>query len=74
MTTIGGFDIRKNDMPFPSNKMNSNVVGALFKYSTPMGIEVTAGGNYVLSGRNVGQTRSGYLSVYYVFNTKGEKK
>lgn len=74
MTTIGGFDIRKNDMPFPSNKMNSNVLGALFKYSTPAGIEVTAGGNYVLSGRNVGQTRSGYISVYYVFNTRSEKK
>jgi len=30
--TLGGFDIRRNDMPFPSNKMNANIAGAHIKY------------------------------------------
>jgi hypothetical protein len=29
MNTLGGFDIRKNDMPFPSNKMNATMVGGM---------------------------------------------
>jgi hypothetical protein len=75
VTTLGGFDIRKNDMPFPSNKMNSTVAGLILKYSfqSISGLELTGGGNYVLKGRNVGQTRTFYGGVYYVFNTKKEK-
>jgi len=75
VTTIGGFDIRKNDMPFPSNKMNSTLAGVILKYSLQSisGLEFTAGGNYVLSGRNVGQTRTFYGGVYYVFSTKKQK-
>jgi hypothetical protein len=75
VTTLGGFDIRKNDMPFPSNKMNSTLAGLILKYSfqSISGLEFTAGGNYVLKGRNVGQTRTFYGGVYYVFNTKKEK-
>jgi len=75
MKTLGGFDIRKNDMPFPSNRMNSTAVGLILKYSfqSISGLEFTAGGNYVLNGRNVGQTRSGFAGVYYVFSTKKEK-
>ncbi|HEY0058748.1 MAG TPA: hypothetical protein VGB56_06410, partial [Flavisolibacter sp.] len=33
-TTLGGFDITKNNMPFPSNRMNMTTVGAHFKYET----------------------------------------
>lgn len=75
VTTVGGFDIRKNDMPFPSNKMNSTLAGLILKYSfqSISGLELTAGGNYVLNGRNVGQTRTFYGGVYYVFSTKKEK-
>jgi hypothetical protein len=74
-TTIGGFDIRKNDMPFPSNKMNATTAGVILKYSfqSISGLELTGGGNYVLDGRNVGQTRSFFAGVYYVFSTKKEK-
>jgi len=73
--THGGFDIRKNDMPFPSNKMNSQLAGLILKYTftTIPGLELTAGGNYVLKGRNVGQARSFYGGVYYIFNTRKEK-
>ncbi|UOE51919.1 transporter [Mucilaginibacter sp. SMC90] len=75
ITSTSGFDIRKNDMPFPSNRMNSTAVGLILKYSfqSVSGLEFTAGGNYVLDGRNVGQTRSAYAGVYYVFSTKKEK-
>jgi hypothetical protein len=69
-TTLGGFDIRRNDMPFPSNTMNMTTAGALFKYSFEgaAGLELTGGGNYVLKGRNVGQTTTLWGGVLYVFD------
>ena len=30
--TLGGFDIRRNDMPFPSNRMNASIGGVHIKY------------------------------------------
>src|ERR1700733_4216560 len=46
MTTIGGFDIRKNAMPFPSVTMNSTMVGADFKYTfkAVSGLSLVGGG------------------------------
>jgi hypothetical protein len=69
-TTLGGFDIRKNDMPFPSNRMNATTAGAMVKYSfgTVSGLELTAGGNYILNGRNVGQSTTYYGGVFYLFD------
>ncbi|CAN5386556.1 hypothetical protein BH09BAC6_BH09BAC6_15560 [soil metagenome] len=69
-TTRGGFDIRKNDMPFPSNRMNLTTMGALFKYSFDAlsGLELTGGGNYVLQGRNVGQSTTVWGGVLYIFD------
>jgi hypothetical protein len=69
-TTLGGFDIRKNDMPFPSNTMNMTTVGGLIKYSfdNVTGLELTAGGNYVIKGRNVGQATTLFGGVLYVFD------
>lgn len=73
--TIGGFDITKNNMPFPSNNMDATMAGAIFKYSFQKiaGLELTAGGNYVLKGRNVGQNTSLFGGVYYVFSVKKDK-
>jgi hypothetical protein len=70
MTTLGGFDIRKNDAPFPSNTMNMTTAGALFKYSfdAVSGLELTAGGNYVLKGRNAGQATTIWGGVLYIFD------
>jgi hypothetical protein len=67
MTTPGGFDIRKNDMPFPSNKMNATMVGAHFKYelNSPKGLLITGGGNYTVAGRNVGQSTAFDFGVFY---------
>jgi hypothetical protein len=76
-TTHGGFDIRKNDMPFPSNEMNMTTAGLLFKYSFSKvaGLELTAGGNHVLDGRNVGQTTDFFGGVLYLFDfSKKDKK
>ncbi len=75
-TTLGGFDMRKNDMPFPSNTMNMTTVGALFKYafSTVNGFELTAGGNYVVAGRNVGQSTAIFGGVAYLFNFSKKSK
>ena len=34
-TTLGGFDITRNNMPFPSNRMNATTVGVNVKYVMP---------------------------------------
>lgn len=70
MTTLGGFDIRKNDMPFPSNKMNATRAGVNLKYSIPAvpGLELLGGGFYTLAGRNVGQSTELYGGVFYILN------
>lgn len=72
-TTLGGFDIRKNDMPFPSNRMNATSAGINFKYSFTgvpaiRGLELTAGSNFVVAGRNVGQSTMIHGGAYYLFN------
>jgi hypothetical protein len=73
MTTLGGFDIRKNDMPFPSNKMNQTQVGANFKYTMKSirGLELTGGVRYVVAGRNVGQATTINGGVFYLLNVRG---
>ncbi|HWB90734.1 MAG TPA: hypothetical protein VG605_02735 [Puia sp.] len=70
MNTLGGFDIRKNDMPFPSNKMNSTSAGAHVKYNFKKidGLSLDAEGDYTLAGRNVGQARSIDVGVFYILN------
>lgn len=74
-TTLGGFDIRKNDMPFPSNTMNATTAGALLKYSfSETGLELTGGGNYVVKGRNVGQATTLWGGVLYIFDFSKKTK
>jgi hypothetical protein len=78
MFTLGGFDIRKNDMPFPSNKMNSTMAGVDFKYTLPKkwnALSIIGGAMYTLTGRNVGQATSWDAGVFYVldFNHKRSK-
>ncbi len=70
MTTLGGFDIRRNDMPFPSNKMNATNAGVNFKWtlkSVP-GLSLIGGGSYTVKGRNVGQTTMFNGGVFYVLD------
>ena len=70
-TTFGGFDISRNNMPFPSNKMNVTTVGFSFKYVVlPRKNEVSIAGGYntVVAGRNIGQASSVHGSIYYVMD------
>jgi hypothetical protein len=73
MQTLGGFDIRRNDMPFPSNKMEAVSLGVHAKYEIPKilgiyGLAVTGGASYVLEGRNYGQATSFDIGIYYVMD------
>jgi hypothetical protein len=70
MNTLGGFDMRKNDMPFPSNKMNSTVVGAHVKHGFKAvdGLSLDLDGGYTVAGRNVGQSTSFDVGVYYILH------
>jgi hypothetical protein len=76
MNTLGGFDIRKNDMPFPSNKMNATRVGANFKHTfkAVKGLEITAGAMHVIACRNVGQSTIINAGVFYLMNLSGVNK
>ena len=76
--TLGGFDITKNNMPFPSNRMNSTSVGVNIKYEIPkvFGLSLIGGGNHVIQGRNVGQSTAYYGGLFYIldFSKKVKKK
>jgi hypothetical protein len=75
MTTLGGFDIRKNDMPFVSNRMNSTSVGIHAKYTLPSftHIELTGQAEYVVAGRNVGRASTYSVGMYYIFSFRPNK-
>ncbi|HVS97987.1 MAG TPA: hypothetical protein VHE54_15940 [Puia sp.] len=70
MNTLGGFDIRKNDMPFPSNKMNATMVGAHVKHTLRSvdGLSVDLDGGYTVAGRNVGQSVMFDAGIFYVLH------
>jgi hypothetical protein len=74
--TLGGFDIRKNDMPFPSNKMNITKAGVNIKYTLAQvpGLSFTGGGNIILAGRNVGQSFTEYAGIFYIIDFSKNKK
>ena len=76
-TTQGGFDIRKNDMPFPSNKMNAKRIGVNVKYTFHKklsGLSAIANGNYVFDGRNVGQASGIMAGAFYQMDWTKKKK
>ena len=68
--TLGGFDITRNNMPFPSNRMNATTLGVNVKYVLPVKGEISlvAGGNKTIRGRNMGEATTVYGSVFYVLN------
>jgi len=72
MNTLGGGDIRRQDMPFASNKMNAQRVGALVMYYLPWpkNMAVRASANYTVAGRNVGQTTSVMGGILYTIYFK----
>lgn len=74
--TLGGFDITRNNMPFPSNEMDATSVGINLKYVLPPlpQLSIVAGGMYTVAGRNVGQATSVYGSFFYVFDFSRKAK
>ena len=74
-TTLGGFDITRNNMPFPSNKMNATTAGINLKYNPGLmpGMSIIAGGNYTIAGRNVGQSYMLGGALFYVFDFTRKK-
>lgn len=69
----GGDNIRRNDMPFPTNNMNSTMVGVYAKFQ-PKNIGVNARASQVISGRNVGQSTAFTVGVLYQFRYIKEAK
>jgi hypothetical protein len=68
-TTLGGFDITRNNMPFPSNRMNATSVGAMVKYTLKQhtNLALVAGGDYTVAGRNVGRSTTLHGGIFYAF-------
>ncbi len=75
-TTLGGFDMTKNNMPFVSNKMNSTKIGLHVKYDTDFvnGLSFVADANTTVAGRNVGQTTSYGGGIFYILDFSKKKK
>lgn len=69
-TTLGGFDMTRNNMPFPSNRMNATALGINLKYvlkKVPQ-LSLTGGANQIIAGRNMGQSLTANGGVFYVFD------
>jgi hypothetical protein len=68
--TLGGGDIRRQDMPFVSNRMNvSQIDGAVHYYlPRPANLSIRVGAAYTVSGRNVGQATSFTAGLLYLFH------
>ena len=68
--TLGGGDIRRQDMPFVSNRMNFSRLGAMAMLPIPKtgGFEVQASVAQTVAGRNVGQSTTLAAGILYRFN------
>jgi outer membrane putative beta-barrel porin/alpha-amylase len=68
--TLGGGDIRRQDMPFVSNRMNFVKVDGLVMYTLPapreLGIRI--GTSRIVSGRNVGQATTLMGGLFHTFH------
>ncbi len=75
-TTLGGFDITKNNMPFISNKMNATKLGFHIKYETSFinGLSFVADGHTTIAGRNVGQSSGLAGGVFYIMDFSKKSK
>jgi hypothetical protein len=68
--TLGGGDIRRQDMPFVSNRMNFTKVDAFVMYALniPKVPAVRLGATRTVNGRNVGQSTTITGGALYTFN------
>jgi hypothetical protein len=68
--TLGGGDIRRQDMPFVSNRMNFTMGHAEVMYFLPRveGLRVNVGAMHTLRGRNVGQSTTIMTGLTYALH------
>ncbi len=73
-TTLGGFDITRNNAPFPSNLMQATRLGVNVVARPPFmkAFSLNAGATYTTHGRNVGQSTGYYGALQYVFNWRNK--
>ena len=71
--TRGGGDIRRQDMPFVSNRMDFSRVGGSLMSPLPglRKLRLHAAYSYTLDGRNVGQATTVTAGLLYLFNFSG---
>jgi hypothetical protein len=71
--TQGGGDIRRQDMPFVSNRMNFSKVGAMVMTPIPKvpGLDFQFAYSYVVNGRNVGQATTFTSGLLYSYHRRG---
>lgn len=66
--TIGGHDIRRQDVGFPSNNMEFTRIGGFAQfYAGDTGLGFIASASKVLTGRNVGKSTTLSAGITYVF-------
>ena len=63
--TLGGGDVRRQDVPFVSNRMNFTSVAGTLVYELPGNVSIRGGAGRVLNGRNVGQSTTLTSGVSY---------
>jgi hypothetical protein len=68
--TLGGGDIRRQDMPFVSNRMDFSRLEALVMYTLPKtkNLALRAAATHVINGRNVGQSTTLTAGLLYTFH------
>ena len=68
--TLGGGDIRRQDMPFVSNRMDFVRIegGLMYALRAPKELALRVGANHVVSGRNVGEATTLMAGVFYTFH------
>jgi hypothetical protein len=66
--TLGGGDIRRQDVPFVSNRMDFVRLGGGVMYSLPRNLSMQLGAAHVLSGRNVGQSTTFTSGLMYALH------
>jgi len=68
--TLGGGDIRRQDMPFVSNRMNASRLDLLAAYyfRKPRNLVLRVGASRTISGRNIGEATAFTGAVLYTFN------
>lgn len=74
--TLGGGDIRRQDMPFVSNRMNFSKIGGMVMYPIPKlrDLNVHFAYAYTIDGRNVGQATTVTTGLLYAFHLFGETR